>query len=102
MIARKWTYAKSSGRRGVLFEIRQLVVRMASENPTWGYTRIQGALANIGHRVGRSTIARILIGRLDDVFTSIAPHPSNIVAPFPITITDQQAMISTGQSIQSP
>lgn len=47
-------------RRGVLAEIRQLVVRMAEENPTWGYTRMQGALKNLGHRVGRSTVARIL------------------------------------------
>jgi transposase InsO family protein len=60
LIARKWTYARTSGRRGVLLEIRRLVVRMAEENPTWGYTRIQGALKNLGHRVGRSTIARIL------------------------------------------
>jgi putative transposase len=44
----------------VLAEILRLVVRMAEENPTWGYTRIQGALKNVGHRVGRSTIARIL------------------------------------------
>jgi len=61
LVARKWTYAtRRSGRRGVLVEIRRLVVRMATENPTWGYTRIQGALKNLGHQVGRSTIARIL------------------------------------------
>jgi hypothetical protein len=61
LIARKWTYAKERrGRSGVLAEIRRLVVRMAEENPTWGYTRIRGALKNMGHRVGRSTIARIL------------------------------------------
>jgi putative transposase len=61
LIARKWTHAaKRLGRPGVIKEIRQLVVRMAEENPTWGYTRLRGALKNVGHRVGRSTIARIL------------------------------------------
>ena len=60
LIVRKWTYTHRGGRRGVLQEIRRLVVRMAEENPTWGYTRIQGALKNVGHRVGRSTIGRIL------------------------------------------
>jgi len=60
LITRKWTYAHQPGRRAVLREIRQLVVRMATEISTWGYTRIQGALQNVGHRVGRSTIRRIL------------------------------------------
>jgi hypothetical protein len=37
-----------------------LVLRMALENPSWGYTRIRGALSNLGHQVGRGTIANIL------------------------------------------
>jgi putative transposase len=48
LIAQKWTYRRKAGRPGVFHEIRRLVVRMAEENPTWGYTRIQGALKNGG------------------------------------------------------
>ena len=62
LIARKYD---GSGRRGpgrprVMATIREFVVRMASENESWGYSRIQGALANLGHKVSRSTIRRIL------------------------------------------
>jgi putative transposase len=61
LVARKWTYGRArSGRAGLQARIRALVVRMATENPTWGDTRVQGALKNVGHHVGRSTIARIL------------------------------------------
>jgi putative transposase len=61
LVARKWTYHTGCGRPvGLQADLRALVIRMATENPTWGYTRIQGALKNLGHRVGRSTIARIL------------------------------------------
>jgi hypothetical protein len=61
LIARKWTTVRRRvGRPGVLQEIRALTVRMARENPTWGYRRIQGALKNLGHRVARSTIAALL------------------------------------------
>jgi putative transposase len=63
LIARKWTTVRRrAGRPGVRQEIRQLTVRMARENPTWGYRRIQGALKNLGHRVARSTVATILRG----------------------------------------
>ncbi len=41
-------------------KIAELVVLMARENPRWGYTRIRGALANLGHTVSRGTIANIL------------------------------------------
>jgi putative transposase len=61
LVARKWTYARvSGGRPGLQAHLRALVIRMATENPTWGYTRIQGALKNLGHCIGRSTIGRIL------------------------------------------
>jgi transposase len=61
LVARKWTCRVGRGRpAGLQAHLRALVIRMATENPTWGYTRIQGALKNLGHRVGRSTIARIL------------------------------------------
>jgi hypothetical protein len=48
LIARKWTYPRMSSQRGALNEIRRLVVRMTEDNPTWGYTRIQGAAEERG------------------------------------------------------
>jgi hypothetical protein len=42
-----------------MVDIVALVMRIAKENPTWGYTRIRGALSNLGHKVGRGTIANI-------------------------------------------
>ena len=61
LIARKWTYArKGPGRPRVSREITELVLRMASENPSWGYDRMQGALANLGYTVSSSTVANIL------------------------------------------
>jgi putative transposase len=48
------------GRPRVAEEIEQLVVRMAEENPTWGYRRIQGALANLGHTIDKLTVRNIL------------------------------------------
>ena len=51
---------RGPGRPPVTAAVRELIVRMATENRDWGYTRIQGALANFDHQVGRGTIANIL------------------------------------------
>jgi len=60
LIATKWTYPKKGiGRPGVMLEIRSLIVKMAEENSTWGYCRIQGALKNLGHKVAASTVRNI-------------------------------------------
>ena len=62
LIAQKYDGSKNRGpgRPRKAEEIETLVVRMANENRTWGYRRIQGALANLGHEIGRGTIAEIL------------------------------------------
>src|SRR3989454_318442 len=63
LIAQKFDGSKQRrplGRPRVAEEIELLVVRMAEENPTWGYRRIQGALANLGHPIDKLTVRNIL------------------------------------------
>ena len=63
LVARKWNYAdrrEKVGRPAVSRELIALVLRMVRDNPSWGYDRVQGALANLGHRIAPSTVANIL------------------------------------------
>ena len=58
---RRWTYAgRRPGRPSVSEEIHELVLRLARENPRWGYQRIVGELAGVGVRVSATTVAKIL------------------------------------------
>ena len=60
-IARHWTQpARPPGRPSTATEIQRLIIDTATDNPTWGYRRIAGKLAGLGHRVGASTVWRIL------------------------------------------
>src|SRR6476659_7079387 len=52
--------ARGPGRPRTENEIESLVVQMATENRGWGYTRIIGALSNLGHKLARGTVANIL------------------------------------------
>jgi transposase InsO family protein len=63
LVAQKWDYSdrrKSVGRPRVDKEVVDLVLRFARENLTWGYDRIQGALANLGHKISDQTVGNIL------------------------------------------
>jgi putative transposase len=61
LVARRWTTTPTGpGRPAIPTGLRALVVRLAAENPTWGYRRLHGELAGLGHQIGASTVWTIL------------------------------------------
>jgi putative transposase len=61
LVRRRWTYTRRpAGRPAVSPQLRQVVVRLARENPRWGYQRIVGELAGVGQRVSATRVAKIL------------------------------------------
>ncbi len=62
LVRRKWTYRRRAvgGRPPLSAEVEALLLRLAAENPRWGYGRLQGELAKLGHALGRSTVRDVL------------------------------------------
>jgi putative transposase len=63
LVARKYDGSKKRGpgRPRTPEDVQRLILEMARDNPRWGYTRIRGALHNVGYEIGRNTIKRILL-----------------------------------------
>jgi putative transposase len=60
LLQRKWTYLGKPGRPPASKDIRDLVLRLGRENPSWGYRRVHGELSRLGHIVSAATVGRIL------------------------------------------
>ncbi len=62
LVRRKWTFRKhpAQGRPSISPELKALIVRLAKENPTWGYGKLQGELLKVGYAIGQSTVRDVL------------------------------------------
>jgi putative transposase len=63
LVARSWTCPNRPGRPRTSREIRDLVLRLARDNPAWGYRRVHRELARLGHHISETTVRRILRAR---------------------------------------
>jgi putative transposase len=60
LVTAKWHPPRPPGRPPIPAELTELILRLARDNPSWGYTRVQGELRRLGHRVAAASIRKVL------------------------------------------
>ncbi len=99
LVAKKWDHSenrKAIGRPRIRKVIVDSIVRFAKENPTWGYDRIQGALANVGYHISDSTVANLLKPENKKTLQAILTYH---VVPGKVT-TGQVVKLSSAKTLQ--
>src|SRR5438876_2611291 len=87
LVRRKWTHPRRRGRPPTGRAQRELVLRLARENPGWGYQRIAGELIKLGFRLSPSTIRRLLAA------AGLEPAPWRRAVSWPAFLRRQAASL---------
>jgi len=87
LVARHWDYSerrKKAGRPAVPQETVDLILKLARENPSWGYKRIQGAVGNLGYAISDTAVANIrLVSKICGSIPALVERQAYDTAQFP-------------------
>jgi len=78
LAANRWTYAARPGRAPIGRDVRELILRLARENPRWGYQRIVGELKGLGVFVSATTVRKVVVRQYSDLFNHVVNTASTI------------------------